>query len=167
MHRVVRVIFSGTMSFPPAQETSPFVEIVSAAWRDLAALRTLERVCFPKDAWPLLDLIGVLSFPNVVRLKAVIHNEMVGFVAGDIRSSNGLAWIATIGVLPEYRRQGIATQLLKACEERLSKYTIRLSVREDNIPAITLYNKLGYKRVGMWPAYYQDGSDAIVLEKFR
>ena len=141
--------------------------IFPATWRDLNALRQVERVCFPKDAWPLLDLIGVLSFPNVVRLKAVINNEMVGFVAGDIRSSNGLAWIATIGVLPDYRRRGIATQLLQACEERLSTYTIRLSVREDNIPAITLYKKLGYKRVGMWPAYYQDGSDAIVLEKFH
>jgi ribosomal protein S18 acetylase RimI-like enzyme len=166
-HRVVRVVSSGMMSSPPPLETAPLVEIVPAAWRDLGALRTLERVCFPKDAWPLLDLIGVLSFPNVVRLKAVINNEMVGFVAGDIRSSNGLAWIATIGVLPDYRRRGVATQLLRACEERLSTYTIRLSVREDNIPAITLYMKLGYKRVGMWPAYYQDGSDAIVLEKFH
>ena len=30
-----------------------------------------ERACFGKDAWPLLDLIAVLTFVDVVRLKAV------------------------------------------------------------------------------------------------
>jgi ribosomal-protein-alanine N-acetyltransferase len=45
--------------------------IAQATLRDLNALRKIERVCFPKDAWPLLDLISVLSFPGVVHLKAV------------------------------------------------------------------------------------------------
>jgi ribosomal protein S18 acetylase RimI-like enzyme len=70
----------------------------------------------------VLDLIGVLSFSNVVRLKAVSGNalgQVVGFVAGDIRREEGLAWISTIGVLPEYRGQGIGAALLRACEERL------------------------------------------------
>ena len=44
--------------------------IQPATWRDLNSLRHLERLCFPKDAWPLLDLVGVLTLPNVVRLKA-------------------------------------------------------------------------------------------------
>jgi ribosomal-protein-alanine N-acetyltransferase len=125
----------------------------------------LERECFPVDAWPLLDLIGVLSFPNVVRLKAVMDHKMVGFVAGENKNSQGLAWIATIGVLPPYQGLGIATALLDACEERLDAARIRLSVRSGNIPAIRLYEKTGYKRVDLWRAYYQDGSDAIVFEK--
>jgi ribosomal-protein-alanine N-acetyltransferase len=142
-------------------------EIVPATWRDMSALRHLEQICFPKDAWPLLDLIGVLTFPNVVRLKAVINEMLVGFVAGDIRSSDGRAWIATICVLPKYRRRGIASALLNACESKLDQQTIRLSVREENNPAISLYEQFGYKRVGLWPAYYQDGGNAIVLEKFK
>ena len=79
-------------------------------------LRQLESVCFPKDAWPLLDMLGVLTLPNVVRLKAVVGEQMVGFIAGDIRRVENVAWIATIGVLPEYRRRGIGTALLQACE---------------------------------------------------
>ncbi len=47
------------------------VAIEPATLRDLGALRHLEQVCFPKDAWPLLDLIGVLTFRGVMRLKAV------------------------------------------------------------------------------------------------
>ncbi len=150
------------MSF--ATRHSPF-EILQAAWRDLNALRRLERACFASDAWPILDLIGVLSLPNVVRLKAVIDNEMVGFVAGDRRASKDLAWISTICVLPDHRRRGIAVALLQACEDQLNVSRIRLSVRAENHPALRLYEEHGYQRVGMWPAYYQGGVDAIVLEK--
>jgi len=140
-------------------------EILPATWRDFSELRRLERTCFPVDAWPLLDLIGVLAFQNVVRLKAVIDTQMVGFVAGEHRASEGLAWIATIGVLPPYQGKGVATALLGACEERLLASRIRLSVRVGNYPAIRLYEGSGYQRVGRWVEYYQDGSDAIVFEK--
>ncbi|MBN1667405.1 MAG: GNAT family N-acetyltransferase [Anaerolineales bacterium] len=140
-------------------------EILPASWRDLNALRQLEKACFPLDAWPLLDLVAVLSFSNVVRLKAEIGDEMVGFVAADIKPAENLAWIATIGVLPAYRRQGIAAALLQACEARLEVGIIRLSVRRHNQTAIRLYQNLGYSQVGVWPAYYQDGTDALVFEK--
>jgi hypothetical protein len=37
------------------------MEIQTASLRDLSALRRLEHACFEKDAWPLLDLIAVLT----------------------------------------------------------------------------------------------------------
>ena len=139
--------------------------IETATWRDLNALRHLEQVCFPQDAWPLWDLIGILTLPNVVRLRAAIDGKMVGFIAGDIRPSENLAWIATVGVLPEYRRQGIGEALVLACEQRLQVPEVRLSVRVSNLEAIHLYVRLGYQKDGYWPAYYQDGEDALVMQK--
>ena len=139
--------------------------IETATWRDLNALRHLEQVCFPQDAWPLWDLIGILTLPNVVRLRAAIDGKMVGFIAGDIRPSENLAWIATVGVLPEYRRQGIGEALILACEQRLQVSEVRLSVRVSNLEAIHLYLRLGYQKDGYWPAYYQDGEDALVMQK--
>jgi ribosomal protein S18 acetylase RimI-like enzyme len=141
------------------------VWIVPATWRDLNSLRQLEKVCFPQDAWPLLDLIGVLTLPNIVRLKAMIGEQMAGFIAGDIRTSEKLAWIATVGVLPEFRRQGIGAALMRACEERLPVPNVRLNVRTSNQAAIQLYQGMGYERAGLWPTYYQDGEDALVMEK--
>jgi ribosomal protein S18 acetylase RimI-like enzyme len=152
---------SSQPSYPPG---SPFT-IEPASWRDLNAMRSLEKICFPVDAWPLFDLIGVLTFSNIVRLKAVADDRMVGFVAGDIRHSENMAWIATLGVLPEYRRRGIGAALLRACEERLDVPNIRLCVRSTNHEAIPLYEHFGYQRVGIWPKYYHDGEDAVIMEK--
>ncbi len=139
--------------------------IQPATWRDLNSLRYLERLCFPKDAWPLLDLVGVLTLPSVVRLKAELDGQMVGFIAGDIRALQHMAWIATIGVLPEYRGRGIGRMLLEACEALIHQPRVRLCVRASNEVAIQLYLSSGYQRAGLWPHYYQDGEDALVMEK--
>jgi ribosomal-protein-alanine N-acetyltransferase len=143
------------------------VSIERATWRDLNPLRRIEKACFPKDAWPLLDLIGVLTLPNVIRLKAMADGEMAGFIAGDVRRSEDLSWISTVCVSPEYRGQGIGARLLVAFEEQAGVSQIRLSVRASNWEAIRLYERLGYRRYGIWPKYYSDGEDALVFEKTR
>jgi len=90
---------------------------------------------------------------------------MVGFIAVDVRRREGVAWIATLGVLPEYRRRGIGLELLRACEARLVVPVVRLSVRTSNQPALRLYARAGYQHHAIWPRYYSDGEDALVLEK--
>jgi N-alpha-acetyltransferase 10/11 len=142
-----------------------FYSIEPASWHDLGDLRRIEKLCFPKDAWPLFDLIGILTFPNIVRLKAVSDEQMVGFVAGDIKRSERLAWIATIGVLPAYRKQGIGAALLRACEAQIDVPVIRLVVRQSNQTAIHLYERFGYATIGKWRRYYSDGEDGAVMEK--
>src|SRR5690606_14897942 len=125
----------------------------------------LESRCFEKDAWPLLDLIAVLTWPDVIRLKAVDNGELVGFVAGDLRPSHGAGWIATIGVDPRYQRRGIGRALLKACEERTHLPRMKLTVRMSNQGAISLYQKEGYRSVDIWKQYYNDGEDGLIMEK--
>jgi ribosomal protein S18 acetylase RimI-like enzyme len=141
------------------------MEIQVAGIRDLGALRHLEQVCFEKDAWPLLDLIAVLTWPEVIRLKAVENGEMIGFVAGDPRRSEGAGWIATIAVDPRYQRRGIGRMLLQACEVRTTLPRMRLTVRMSNEGAISLYEKEGYRSVDIWKRYYNDGEDGLVMEK--
>jgi len=143
------------------------VAIVPASLRDLGALRRVEKICFSKDAWPLLDLIGVLTYNGVVRLKAVRDQQMVGFIAGDVRRMEGVAWIATVAVSPEYRGRGIGAALLQACEAQIPVSRIRLCVRPSNDVAIRLYEKFGYVKVGEWTRYYQDGESALVMEKTK
>jgi ribosomal-protein-alanine acetyltransferase len=141
------------------------MEIQTASLRDLSALRRLEQACFEKDAWPLLDLMAVLTWSEVIRLKAVENGELIGFVAGDPRSSEGATWVATIGVHPRYQRRGIGRMLLRACEQKTKLPRMRLTVRMSNQPAISLYEKEGYHSVDIWKRYYNDGEDGLVMEK--
>ena len=144
------------------------MEIATASLLDINALNKLEHVCFEKDAWPFLDLVAVLTFPDVIRLKAMDEDgKMIGFVAGDPRPSEGFSWIATIGVDPQYRRRGIGRELLRVCESRLETPRIRLSVRASNDGAIKLYEQEDYHRIDVWQSYYNDGEAAIVMEKTR
>ncbi len=143
------------------------MDILPASVLDLGGLRRVEQVCFPKDAWPLLDLIAVLTWPDIVRLKAVVDAHMVGFIAGDPRPSENMAWIASIGVLPEYQRRGIGRALLRECEKLLLQPRIRLCVRASNQGAIRLYQEEGYLTFDSWKSYYHDGEDALVMEKIR
>lgn len=141
------------------------MQIQNASLRDLAALRRLEQACFEKDLWPLLDLIAVLTWPDVIKLKAIEDDEMIGFAACDPRPAENVSWIATLGVDPRYQRRGIGRALLHACEERTKQPRMRLTVRMSNEPAISLYEKEGYRSVDIWKGYYSDGEDGLVMEK--
>lgn len=141
--------------------------ISSASLRDLSDLRALENVCFPIDRWPLLDLIGVLSVPGVIRKKALVNGEFAGFVGADIRKRDLTGWIVTIAVSPKFRNMGIGSKLLINCEDETGMPTIKLSVRKGNFAAINMYIKNGYSQSEIWKNYYIDGEDAIVLQKKR
>lgn len=141
------------------------MEIQPANLLDLKALRRLEHTCFEKDAWPLLDLMAVLTWPDIIRLKVVEDGEMIAFAACDPRPTQSAAWIATIAVDPRWQRRGIGRMLLRACEERVRLPRVKLSVRISNHGAISLYEQEGYQTVDVWGRYYSDEEDALVMEK--
>jgi ribosomal-protein-alanine N-acetyltransferase len=139
--------------------------IVPAGWRDLWPVDRVEHICFRDDTWPLIDILGVLILPGIVRLKVVVDGEIVGFAAGEERDHAG--WITTIGVLPDFRRRGIARALLAACEAQLKPQRLMLCVRSSNLAAQQLYLQTGYRQVKVWAHYYRGGEDALVMEKGR
>jgi len=141
------------------------ISIIAATWHDIRDLHELERICFQLDAWPLLDVMGVLTFPQIIRLKAVDGNKMVGFIAVDLRRAQQIAWIATLAVSPDYRKSGVGSALLSACESKIDLPIIRLSVRQSNHPAIELYRKYEYQQIDVWESYYKGGDNALIFEK--
>jgi len=142
--------------------------IEKADWRDYTQLSHLERACFPpEDIWSFWDLIGILTFPGLIRLKAVVDGRMVGFIGGEPEHSRRRGWVTTLGVLPAFQRKGIALALLQKCEHDLAMPVIRLSVRASNEAAIGLYELAGYKISDRREKYYNGGEDALVFEKRR
>lgn len=76
------------------------------------------------------------------------------------------AHITTLSVHPEHRKKGVAQNLLFSaiddCYKNEIKY-ITLEVRESNIPAISLYQKNGFKSIGTRKNYYQDNNENALI----
>lgn len=81
------------------------------------------------------------------------------------------AHIATVATHPDYRRQGIAIQLLvKALESAYVEgaHSALLEVRAGNKIAQEMYHKLGFEVVGRRERYYKDNfEDAILMTLMR
>lgn len=139
--------------------------IRTAGWRDLKPVSALEKVCFQKDAWPWIDILAALTFAATLRFVAEVEERIVGFVVGDLRRSEDLGWIATIGVDPAFRRRGIGARLLATCEREMGVSRVRLTLRPSNTAARRLYEKAGYVEIDRWKRYYRGGEDGVVMEK--
>ena len=68
-------------------------------------------------------------------------------------------------VSPDHRAQGVGGALLRRLfEEGRGKLPFTLEVRVSNRPAITMYERLGFRSAGVRPRYYQDnGEDALIM----
>ncbi len=102
-------------------------------------------------------------------LKSVVYldnlKKPVGYLFGQIYGS--FFYLQNIAVRPGFRRQKIATKLLdyivnQSRKNRLNK--IVLEVRANNSAARRLYEKDGFKPIGVEKNYYTKGTDAIVYE---
>lgn len=143
------------------------IDILPTRVRDIVGVWHLERACFGPDAWGLLEILLALLTARV-RLKAVTADgRLVGFGVGDVNLLERTAWIATLGVQPEFQRRGIGRRLLSAIEARLTGSRLKLTVRASNTPAISLYQKFGYHPVTRITRYYSSGEDGLVMEKRR
>ena len=70
-------------------------------------------------------------------------------------------------VITKERRKGIGDKLLNYLVEKYQDNNIKnitLEVKEDNIAAINLYKKYGFKKVSTREKYY-DGINGILMEK--
>lgn len=90
-----------------------------------------------------------------------------GFVCG--RSCAGEAELLKIAVGRGYRRQGIAAQLVAHTLRYLAEQGVGrcfLELRAANLPALALYERFGFRRVGLRKNYYASPlEDAILMEK--
>lgn len=119
-------------------------------------LAKIEKECFGKDAWSINNVRGEFENDYSHFFGEVVDGVYVGYVC--VRIMYEEAQICNIAVLPQYRRQGIATQLLKTVDE-FSKIQGcergELEVNTANIAAVELYKKCGYEVEGLRKNFYR------------
>ena len=133
---------------------------------DVPAIAELERVCF-SDPWSENSISSELNNPLSYWLVAEDNGVIAGYVGS--QSVLDAADMMNIAVSSDYRRQGIGQALIESLVAHLLQKNVialLLEVRVSNIPAITLYEKLGFEQVGRRRGYYHNPrEDALILRK--
>ena len=133
---------------------------------DIPAVLEIERTLFT-DAWNFDHFLFEInehaySIPIVGEYKSKIIAYVIGWAMYEEFH------IANIAVDPNYQRQGIAECLMNYIEWELvtDEDNIILEVRTSNLPAIRLYEKVGFKVFFERKNFYPDGENAYVMIKF-
>ena len=143
--------------------------IISDATTELVPqIAELEEQCFSLP-WTEAQLISQLPDERHEFIAALDENGRVaGYVGMMFVLDEG--YISNVAVDSSLRRRGIGDALIAEMHSRAQQRGlafVTLEVRESNAPAIALYAKHGYVRVGERKNYYDFPSEnAILMTKF-
>lgn len=133
---------------------------------DLPLVDVMEKQCFTLP-WHISSFKYELWHRDTILKVAVFNNQVIGYVC--VRTILDVTHILNLAVLPEFRRMGIGSMLLRNVLQELRQLKadlefITLEVRESNTAAIKLYGKFGFDIIGKRPGYYQKPlEDAVIM----
>ena len=135
-------------------------------WWHLPEVHAVEAALFPVDAWSLEQFWQELAQPTRHYLVARDDSGIVGYAGAFVLAPD--ADVQTVGVRPDRQGAGVATsllvRLLAEAQDRGATH-IMLEVRADNVPAIALYEGIGFTRISLRRRYYPDGMDAAIMRR--
>ena len=124
------------------------------------------KLCF-SDPWSENSISGELNSRLSYWLVAVQEGVLLGYIGS--QSVLGESDMMNVAVHPDHRRKGVAEMLILQLMQDLKQrenLNLSLEVRASNMPAITLYEKLGFDTVGRRPNYYRHPKeDALIMKK--
>ena len=149
----------------------PMIVDITAVSRDLAvrSIAQLEGELFGRGAWNANMVREELDAPARTYLLDVLGEAGQAVVRGyaGFWYDGEDAELMTIGVGKAYQRQGIAAALLQVLVDEAKRQgasRMLLEVRVDNDPALALYQRFGFERMGLRKRYYQpEGIDAYTM----
>lgn len=145
------------------------VNIVPMNADHLEELERLERICFSRP-WSRKMLAEELENACAAFLVAEEPEtgKILGYAGVLVMADEG--YITNVAVFPEYRRQGIAAQIIKVfCDFATGNHLafLTLEVRPTNTAAIELYRSFGFEEVGRRKNYYDlPKEDALILTRY-
>lgn len=132
---------------------------------DLDALAALEASQPSSAGWTKTQFAAELPRENALVLVAELEGRVVGLLAAWFVPPE--AQLFTVTVDPSCARAGVASALLSelaATARARGCVKVALEVSERNTPALGLYAKALGRVVGRRPKFYNDGSDALLMD---
>lgn len=132
---------------------------------DLDAVLAIEEVSYTTP-WQSEHFRNEISARYSFPFVAVENEEVIGYLC--LMSLFEEAQILNVATLQSRRGMGVARALIEmaiinAVENGAE--VLALEVRASNVPAISLYEKLGFRRSGVRLKYYDGVEDALLMEK--
>lgn len=138
--------------------------------QDVDQVHSLEEKAFSMP-WSRQDFLDILENKDALYLVVEEENRpgMVIACCG-MRSIVGEGDISNVVVHPDWRKQGIAqqmlTELIRRGEEEFGVEAYTLEVRKSNTDAVNLYSRLGFVEEGIRKNFYERPvEDAIIMWK--
>lgn len=129
-------------------------------------IATLEKSIF-SDPWSENSVKSELSNPLSLWLVAADGETVAGYIGS--QTVLGESDMMNLAVRESYRRSGVGRALVEALIEALravGSECLTLEVRFSNLPAIRLYESLGFSQVGIRKNYYEKPrEDARIFKK--
>ncbi len=141
------------------------IEKAERTEKQVSEIAEIERRCF-STPWTENQIKS--SDNSTVFFLARVEDKTVGY--GGMYTVLDEGYVTNIGVLPEYRKNGIGTKIVNklidfSIEKQLS--FISLEVRVSNVVAINLYKKLGFEEQGKRKNFYSNPvEDALIMTRF-
>lgn len=143
--------------------------IRSAQLKDIKPILAIEEAAFDTDRLSERNLRHLIQKAHGRTLVAVDeHDRVDGYVTVLFNRGTSLARLYSIAVAPSRSGRGVGRALLDAAEEAAAEdgnALMRLEVRVDNLSARRFYEKCGYDPFAISTEYYEDGVDALRMEK--
>lgn len=122
----------------------------------------IENECFDRP-WTYETLSFEIHSPLCTLAYEEREGKITCYALGRVVADEGE--LLRLGTSPQFRRQGLAEKSLAALLGKMREVGATrcfLEVRSRNVPAIALYEKLGFKRVGLRKKYYGDDDAAVM-----
>lgn len=125
----------------------------------------LAEIAAIQDASPEAANWNVTAYLRYDLRVAIVAKQIAGFLVS--RRVDALeSEILNLAVRPEFRRHGVARELVRALVSDTSG-DLFLEVRESNHAARNLYNSMGFQEVSRRPSYYEFPPEAAIVMKFH
>ena len=141
------------------------------ALEDIPAVVEIENQCFSLP-WSAKSFEDSLSREDTIFLVCEVSDENTS--ASNIAGYMGLylsfdeASVTNVAVSPNFRKKGYGEALVenaKSIAKEAGAECIFLEVRQSNVPALSLYKKLGFEELGIRKKFYEHPvEDAIIMK---
>jgi [ribosomal protein S18]-alanine N-acetyltransferase len=136
---------------------------------DLNKISEIDKAVFKSSSYPRFFIRQ--AFDVFGSLLGVAHkvsgDDLVGYTLGAISSDNSKeGWILSLAVKHEYQNKGIGYKLTERLVSRLRELGVDrvfLTVRPDNVLAISLYKKFGFTKDQLDNEYFGPGESRLLM----